>query len=211
MNLGQLIDRLHQEDPNREIPIGFCNPHSHRSDYSTLAFTVELGSSIRSLLSAAEYAVDQDFEGYKGGVYRMTLETECYLTESTSRSGIEIDDLLLNRILLQTGSITTFKPIKTLKQRLFDTPVYPACYTCGDSGRGEPTLEYPDGEDCPDCDELVMTHNRLNQEKEDRERSGYVLAMRLLQSDLELDDAEMGAIAYLTKPEVIRRVLRAMK
>lgn len=26
-----------------------------------------------------------------------------------------------------------------------------ACPTCGGSGRGKPTLEYPDGEDCPDC------------------------------------------------------------
>jgi len=56
-----------------------------------------------------------------------------------------------------------------------------------------------------------MTHNRLNQEKEDRERSGYVLAMRLLQSDLDLDDLEMGAIAQFTQPEVMRQVLRAMK
>ncbi len=211
MNLGQLINRLRQEDPNRQVPIGFCNPHSHRGDYSELAFEIAVDLEVRALLSAAEYAINRDFEGYKGGSYRMTLETDCYLVEDNSRSGIEIDDSLLDRILVQTGSVTTFKPIKTLKQRLFDTPVYPACYTCGDSGRGKPTLEYPDGEDCPDCDELVMTHNRLNQEKEDRERSGYILAMRLLQSDLELDDAEMGAIAYFTKPEVMRRVLRTMK
>jgi len=41
MNLGQLINRLKQEDLNRKIPIGFCNPHSHRGDYSELAFDDE--------------------------------------------------------------------------------------------------------------------------------------------------------------------------
>lgn len=31
--------------------------------------------------------------------------------------------------------------------------VHPTCATCGDSGRGAPTLSEPDGEDnaCPDC------------------------------------------------------------
>ena len=71
------------------------------------------------------------------------------------------------------------------------------------SGRGEPTLEYPDGEDCPDCAHPM--------EMEDFERSGYILAMRLLQSDLVLDDLEMGAIAQFTQPEIMRLVLRAMK
>ena len=185
MNLGQLIERLKREDPNREIPIGFCNPHSHRGDYSQLAFEVELEVTIRSLLSAAEHAVNRDFEGYKGGSYRMTLETECYLTSDQSMSGIKIDTALLDRLLLNPSSD------------------WRACYTCGDSGRGEPTLEYPDGEDCPDCAHPM--------EMEDFERSGYILAMRLLQSDLDLDDVEMGAIAQFTQPEVMRRVLRAMK
>lgn len=99
MNLGQLIKRLKREDHNRKIPIGFCNPHSHRGDYSELAFDVELDTDIRSLLSAAEYAVDQDFEGYKGGMYRMTLETECYLTTSKAMCGIEINTALLNQLL----------------------------------------------------------------------------------------------------------------
>lgn len=99
MNLGQLIERLKREDHNREIPIGFCNPHSHRGDYSQLAFEVELEVAIRSLLSAAEHAVNRDFEGYKGGTYRMTLETECYLTSDQSMSGIEINTALLDQLL----------------------------------------------------------------------------------------------------------------
>lgn len=179
MNLGKLIGRLHQEDPNREIPIGFCNPHSHRGDYSTLAFTVELESSIRSLLSAAEYAVDQDFEGYKGGSYRMTLGTECYLTESESRSGIEIDDSLLDRIL--SHNLQVFSEVNEID-----------CV-------------------CKDCKPVKTMPDQEEHEVTDDEQAGYVLAMRLLQSDLDLDELEMGAIAQFTQPEVMRRVLRAMK
>lgn len=99
MNLGKLIDRLQKEDPNREVPIGFLNPCSHRGDYSELSFQVELDITIHDLLSAAESAVNRDFEGYKGGTYRMTLDTPCYLTTDYSRSGIEIDEELLDRLI----------------------------------------------------------------------------------------------------------------
>jgi len=69
--------------------------------------------------------------------------------------------------------------------------------------------------------EVVQTHGVFSNvpalkvintnEATDEEQAGYVLAMRLLQSDLELEDLEMGAIAQFTQPEVMRRVLRAMK
>lgn len=170
MKLSELIDRLNQENPNRNIPIGFCNPHSHRGDYSELAFEVAIDLDVRALLSAAEYAVNQDFEGYKGGTYRMTMETECYLTEEKSRSGIEIDTALLDRLLLNPNS--------------------------DDRGNSK------------DGDEIVMVHNRLCRGKEALENAGYDLAMCLLQSDLELDDTDMSAIAYFTQPDVMRRVLR---
>ena len=57
----------------------------------------------------------------------------------------------------------------------------------------------------------IMERDQLAEKMEDFERSGYILAMRLLQSDMDLDDLEMGAIAQFTQPEVMRRVLRAMK
>lgn len=73
----------------------------------------------------------------------------------------------------------------------------------------------------PISDDCVIVHkdyiSRLmekqndNSTPTDEEKAGYVLAMRLLQSDLVLDDLEMGAIAQFTQPEVMRRVLRAMK
>lgn len=191
MNLGQLINRLQQEDPNRIIPIGFCNPHSYRGCYSELAFEIELNTNIRSLLSSAEYAVDEDFEGYKGGIFRMTTGTDCYLVVDHSCSGIEIDTALLDRLLLNQNS---------------DGRV---CSTCGDSGRGKPTLSEPDGEDCHDC--VKKQPPRLRLENEACETHGYILAMRLLRSDLDLDNLEMSAITQFTQPEVIRRVLRAMK
>lgn len=57
----------------------------------------------------------------------------------------------------------------------------------------------------------LMERDQLAEKMEEFERSGYILAMRLLQSDLDFDDVEMGAIAQFTQPEVMRRVLRAMK
>jgi hypothetical protein len=40
-----------------------------------------------------------------------------------------------------------------------------------------------------------------------QEKAGYILAMRVLQSDLVLDDAEMAACSLFTKPEIIRFIL----
>lgn len=37
---------------------------------------------------------------------------------------------------------------------------------------------------------------------------GYVIAMRLLQGDVELDDAETSACAEFAKPEIILSILR---
>jgi len=179
MNLGKLIDRLHQEDPNRQVPIGFCNPHSHRGDYSELAFEVELETTVSSMLSAAKCAVNRDLEGYKGGTYRMTLETECCLTKDDSMSGIKIDDSLLDRIL--SHNLQVFSEINEID-----------CV-------------------CKNCKPVKTMTDKEEYEVTNDEQAGYVLAMRLLQSDLGLDDLEMSAIAQFTQPEVIRRVLRAMK
>jgi hypothetical protein len=41
-----------------------------------------------------------------------------------------------------------------------------------------------------------------------QEKAGYILAMRLLQSDLVLDDAEMAACSLFTKPEIIRFIMK---
>jgi len=46
-------------------------------------------------------------------------------------------------------------------------------------------------------------------DNEEYERCGYILDMRLLQSDIDLDDAELCAIVQFTRPEVMRRVLKA--
>ncbi len=62
---------------------------------------------------------------------------------------------------------------------------------------------------------LYETRNQLKNIIEstnlEHQKAGYVLAMRLLQSDLELDDEEMLSCAEFTQPEIIQRVLKAMK
>lgn len=189
MTLRELIERLKKEDPTRRIPIGFCNPHSYRGCYSDLAFEVEFNIDIGSLLGSAEYAVNEEFDGCNGGKFTMIGITDCYLVADNYSIGIEIDEALLNRLLLNQDSEC------------------PICSTCGDSGRGKPTLSSPDGEDCPDC--VQKEPYQLHRVNEEYERCGYILAMRLLQSDIDLDDAELCAIVQFTRPEVMRRVLKA--
>lgn len=58
--------------------------------------------------------------------------------------------------------------------------------------------------------ELIQEKWSYNPTSEEVEHDGY-RDLRLLQSDLDLDDLEMEAIAQFTQPEVIRRVLREMK
>jgi len=81
MTLNDLITALEAQDPDRVLPLGFHSPHSSRWDYSELAFEPAVDVRVGDMLADARSAVDATYEGYKGGIYRMRLSTECHLAD----------------------------------------------------------------------------------------------------------------------------------
>lgn len=88
MKLGVLIQKLEQCDPDRPVRFEFggCVPttfDSWRGIYAELAlgFGVERDAApnVRHLLKSARDAVGSDYEGYKGGTYRMDEQTEVHI------------------------------------------------------------------------------------------------------------------------------------
>lgn len=82
--LGVLIARLEQEyarNPDLIVHRGFADPHSYRGYYHNLAFEPRSDVPLRRMLEDARFSVDTTFQGYKGGDYTMTLDTEVWLAE----------------------------------------------------------------------------------------------------------------------------------
>lgn len=80
MYLSELIDWLeNQQDTN--VLNGFGYPHSYRGDYSKLAFIPISEASVKDMLQYARSALNEEFQGYKGGIFFMKEDTECYIAE----------------------------------------------------------------------------------------------------------------------------------
>lgn len=103
LNLGDLVERLEREDPDRVVPMGFANPHSYRGDYSKLAFEPARDVTIGAMLDAARAALGATFGGYKGGDYTMHDYTEVWLANYGEDSDNKLGPLLLE--LLLTGEV----------------------------------------------------------------------------------------------------------
>jgi DNA repair photolyase len=101
MTLGELIDRLRKEDPNKIILAGFHDPHSYRGSYYDLAFEPTERIHVSDMLQAAESAIGETYEGYKGGSYHMSSNTDVYLAYYGS-TGDELSNRLLNYMLKDT-------------------------------------------------------------------------------------------------------------
>lgn len=101
LNLGNLIARLEQEDPNRVLPIGFLRPHSYRGDYHDLAFEPATNVRIGDMLDAARSALGATYQGWKGGDYRMNEHSDCWIAEEGSDSDNRLGPLLLHLLLIQ--------------------------------------------------------------------------------------------------------------
>ena len=100
MNLGELIDLLEKEDPNKKVKYGFGNPHSWRGFYEELAFEPVENTSVGKMLSEALAAKDNIYEGWKGGMFKMTSLTTVnidYKGEYTN--GTCVMNLLLKNML----------------------------------------------------------------------------------------------------------------
>lgn len=101
MNLNDLIATLEAADPALILPDGFHSPHSYRGYYDELAFEPASDISVGDMLSSARRAKGETYEGWKGGEYKMTGWTECWLAEEGC-CGDTIGPLLL-RLMIASG------------------------------------------------------------------------------------------------------------
>lgn len=99
IELGGIITRLEQEDPNRVLPLGFANPHSFRGNYIDLAFEPVHNIPVGEVLAAARSALGTTFEGWKGGDYLMTEMTDCWISLHGESADNKIGPLLLELML----------------------------------------------------------------------------------------------------------------
>lgn len=94
MNLGELIEQLKQYNPDTEVKLGFGSPHSYRGCHWDLAFEPVEHTTVGEMLKAAEFALGENFEGYKGGVYKMSEWTHVWIAQYGC-SGESIGPILL--------------------------------------------------------------------------------------------------------------------
>jgi len=94
MTLQELIDTLKKADQNHIAKRGFSEPMSYRGDYYQVAFNPVRNVTVASMLAHAESALDQEFEGYKGGTYLMHGGVDCYICQYGASDGDKIGKTL---------------------------------------------------------------------------------------------------------------------
>lgn len=105
MLLNELIDTLEAADQTLVLPDGFDSPHSYRGFYNELAFEPAYDITVADMLEAARDARGSSYEGYKGGEYKMTAYTDCWLAEY-GHTGESLGPVLL-RLMLERGRPAT--------------------------------------------------------------------------------------------------------
>lgn len=81
ISLGALIEWLKDLPQDMVVRDGFHNPHSYRGYYEDLAFEPKENVTVAEMLASAESALGETFKGYKGGDFKMTASTDCWLAE----------------------------------------------------------------------------------------------------------------------------------
>ncbi|MFI0934658.1 hypothetical protein ACH4RG_23410 [Streptomyces sp. NPDC021019] len=99
MTLDELLTALGHADQTHVLPNGFNNPHSYRGYYDELAFEPAENISVADMAAAGWAAMDETFEGYKGGQFTMTGDTDCWLSFEGWAGGEPITTELLARLL----------------------------------------------------------------------------------------------------------------
>lgn len=86
LKLGEIIQFLTQCNPEHTVCFDFCRMglgflNSSRGSYNELAMGFLVGSqrSVKNVLTECIACVDTTFTGYKGGEYRMGLETPVWV------------------------------------------------------------------------------------------------------------------------------------
>lgn len=117
MTLGQLKEKI------ENLPVGFSlnyslsEPFSWRGSYEEVCFSIENCSQMREeLLNIIEKALTEDFEGYKGGLYRydeytlVNFEhspssytdgdyTKKKIEELSDKGFVDMEELLIDKVI----------------------------------------------------------------------------------------------------------------
>lgn len=104
MKLGELIERLEEQNPDAQIAFdfGYALPgffHSFRGDYSELGLTFEAREyggecvKVSEFLDKCREALNKPFTGWKGGTFKMDENTPIYVVcdEGTLSETIIVD------------------------------------------------------------------------------------------------------------------------
>lgn len=94
MFIEDLIKKLEQFPREQKVVKGFNSPHSYRGDYCELAFEPCENTTVGEMLDCCKEAHNSTYNGYKGGEFKMTDGTECYLAYY-GYCGEEIGETLL--------------------------------------------------------------------------------------------------------------------
>jgi hypothetical protein len=79
MYLKELIEWLEQQNPKATVHHGFGYPMSYRGYYDELAFDPVEETTFGDMLQHARSALGKTFTGYKGGDFKMTGDTRCWI------------------------------------------------------------------------------------------------------------------------------------
>lgn len=79
MYLKDLIAFLEKRNPNTHVRFGFGRGDSYRGYYQDLAFEPKMNTTVGQMLREAKIALGGTYGGYKGGEFRMTEYTDCWL------------------------------------------------------------------------------------------------------------------------------------
>ena len=100
MTLGEYIKILESKDPTKTVENGLGNPHSWRGSYRELAFEPIGTTTIDHMLGEARSALNNTYEGWKGGEFYMDEDTSINIDfEGNFSDGDTIWNMLLDFML----------------------------------------------------------------------------------------------------------------
>jgi hypothetical protein len=99
LTLGEIIVLLEQLDPKRIIP-GLGDLHSYRGYYSDLAFDINSSSdkTVKQLLQECKSAVGTEYQGWKGGEFKMSKITPLFVAHEGS-TGLRLMGIVDGKIV----------------------------------------------------------------------------------------------------------------
>ena len=98
MIIKEILEILKKEDPETILNLGWEFPHSYRGYYHELGVEPKRNVKIKDMIKCLEASIGNEFEGWKGGLYRMTEYSDVYLAK-WGECGEEIGEYLLEYML----------------------------------------------------------------------------------------------------------------